>query len=351
MRRNSLQFLRCPQCFSPLQMNILKANDSIVYEGQLTCSNNHSFQIRNRIPRFVLPEYLDKRQRQTMEIFSTQWNRFGQVTIDEKAFKISQEWLFNRYGWKDIEGVRQYLQSKKIILDAGSASGRYANLFANLSSESIVFGAEISEGGLEVATNNFADTPNLHFVQACIPHLPFPKETFDFIMSDGVLHHTSDPKKSFVELLDYLKPGGEIAIYLYHKGNPLRELTDDYFIEAFSRRDMDKILEINKLITSIAKEIFESGAKVILPKNLKILNAKQGEYSLYDFIYWKIIKLYWDPNVEFDKNWSTNFGWFAPVNAYRYNSDEVVEWFNELSLKILYSDASQRGISIRALKH
>jgi SAM-dependent methyltransferase len=44
---------------------------------------------------------------------------------------------------------------------------------------------------------------------------PFAYESFDFIYSIGVLHHLPDPEKAFQQLLRYLKPGGEIQIYLY----------------------------------------------------------------------------------------------------------------------------------------
>jgi SAM-dependent methyltransferase len=40
-------------------------------------------------------------------------------------------------------------------------------------------------------------------------------ESFDFIYSIGVLHHLPDPEAAFQNLLRYLKPGGEIQIYLY----------------------------------------------------------------------------------------------------------------------------------------
>ena len=38
---------------------------------------------------------------------------------------------------------------------------------------------------------------------------------FDHIVCTGVLHHLPDPEAAFQNLLRYLKPGGEIQIYLY----------------------------------------------------------------------------------------------------------------------------------------
>jgi SAM-dependent methyltransferase len=54
-------------------------------------------------------------------------------------------------------------------------------------------------------------------VQADLHHLPFLSESFDFVYSFGVLHHLPDPERVFRKLLDFLKPGGEIQIYVYWK--------------------------------------------------------------------------------------------------------------------------------------
>ena len=64
----------------------------------------------------------------------------------------------------------------------------------------------------------------MHVVQATLHHLPFALESFDFIYSIGVLHHLPDPEVALRNLLRFLKPGGEIQIYLYWKpeGQPLK---------------------------------------------------------------------------------------------------------------------------------
>ncbi|OGD57145.1 hypothetical protein A2V71_01790 [Candidatus Berkelbacteria bacterium RBG_13_40_8] len=348
MKRDILSYLCCPRDGSPVRLTSDNNREELIKSEELVCSNGHTYPITNSVPRFLVEEQIDDRQRQTMEVFSTQWRKFGQVTIDETAFAISRKWMFNRYGWRDEEGVRRFLKDKTMILDAGSASGRYANYFATISGNS-VFGAEIGEG-IEIAQANFGKTENLHFVQASITDLPFMKETFDFILCDGVLHHTSAPQDTFKKLSGLLKSDGEIAIYVYHTGNPLREFTDNLFIEALSRKSMPKSLAISRTLTELAQELAESNARVTVPHRLEQLDIDAGEYSLYDLLLWKIIKLHWDPDVTFEKNWSTNFGWFAPINAFRYTGDEVIDWFNVLGLEILHSDINQGGISIRAKK-
>ena len=47
--------------------------------------------------------------------------------------------------------------------------------------------------------------------------LKFKKDTFDYTISNGVLHHTKDAKEAFKCLVKVTKPGGIIVIGLYHK--------------------------------------------------------------------------------------------------------------------------------------
>lgn len=47
--------------------------------------------------------------------------------------------------------------------------------------------------------------------------LTFADESFDFIYSHGVLHHTPNPSVTFAEVFRVLKPGGQAVLMLYHK--------------------------------------------------------------------------------------------------------------------------------------
>ena len=58
--------------------------------------------------------------------------------------------------------------------------------------------------------------------------LPFAPESFDYIYSIGVLHHTPDCEQAFKGLPRLLKPGGRIAIWLYSAYNPWYRMSDVY---------------------------------------------------------------------------------------------------------------------------
>ena len=97
-------------------------------------------------------------------------------------------------------------------MDAGCGNGRFAYYAGKYARE--VWAIDLGPA-VEVARKNTASLDNVHVVQADLHHSPFPLESFDFIYSIGVLHHLPDPEAAFQNLLRYLKPGGEIQIYLY----------------------------------------------------------------------------------------------------------------------------------------
>ena len=50
-------------------------------------------------------------------------------------------------------------------------------------------------------------------------NLPFDDQSFDVVVSFGVLHHTPDTEKALAEIFSVLKPGGRIMLMLYHRNS------------------------------------------------------------------------------------------------------------------------------------
>lgn len=145
----------------------------------------------------------DARQVGTALSFGFEWSHFPEMY---------GEWQRIFIDYMQPHGP-EFFRGKK-VLDAGCGSGRFAYHAAK-------FGAEVLAIDLgpavEVARRNCASEENVHVVQADIYNPPFEFESFDFIYSIGVLHHLPDPEAAFQNLLRFLKPGGEIQIYLYWK--------------------------------------------------------------------------------------------------------------------------------------
>lgn len=104
-----------------------------------------------------------------------------------------------------------------MILEAGCGTGQLSN-FLGLADGRTVFGADLSLSSLRLAKNfrirNEID--NVAFFQMNLFKPIFKPESFHFVICNGVLHHTSNPRGGFESLLKLVKKGGFIIIGLYH---------------------------------------------------------------------------------------------------------------------------------------
>src|SRR5260370_40116256 len=76
---------------------------------------------------------------------------------------------------------------------------------------------------------------NAHFVQANLFRPPFEPASFDVVISNGVLHHTSDCRGAFRSIARLVKPGGVIVVGLYNWLGRLPTLWRRFLIERFGR--------------------------------------------------------------------------------------------------------------------
>jgi SAM-dependent methyltransferase len=138
------------------------------------------------------------------------------------------------------------------VLEAGCGTGQLSN-FLGMGWGRTVIGADLCLNSLRLA-KSFRDRysiVNAHFVQMNLFRPPFPDETFDLVISNGVLHHTSDPEGGFQSIARKLRPGGLVIIGLYNWLARLPTLWRRALIERFGDRwaALDPRLRGSKLNT------------------------------------------------------------------------------------------------------
>jgi SAM-dependent methyltransferase len=103
------------------------------------------------------------------------------------------------------------------VLEAGCGTGQLTN-FLGLSWRRRVFGGDICRNSLRLAEGfrKRYRIVNAGFLQMNLFRPPFRDESLDVIISNGVLHHTGDPRAGFEGLLRKLKPNGYIVVGLYN---------------------------------------------------------------------------------------------------------------------------------------
>jgi SAM-dependent methyltransferase len=147
--------------------------------------------------------------------FGYQWQQFARTQLKPEL----SEWNLPAKTSLREEDLRG-----KLVLDVGCGMGRFADVATRWGAK--VIGIDLSAAA-EVAARNLADR-DFVAIQADVLALPFIPESFDCIYSVGVLHHTPDCEKAFKNLPQYLKPGGEIAVWLYSGYNNWYRFSDLY---------------------------------------------------------------------------------------------------------------------------
>ncbi|MBI3315816.1 MAG: class I SAM-dependent methyltransferase [Candidatus Omnitrophica bacterium] len=103
------------------------------------------------------------------------------------------------------------------VLEAGCGTGQLSN-FLGLTFDRQVVGADICLNSLRMAESfrQKNDIQNVRFLQMNLFKPVFRPESFDLVISNGVLHHTSDPCGGFRSIGKLVKKGGHIIIGLYN---------------------------------------------------------------------------------------------------------------------------------------
>jgi ubiquinone/menaquinone biosynthesis C-methylase UbiE/uncharacterized protein YbaR (Trm112 family) len=372
---NFLEILACPLCDSKLKSETFSVERG---DGILYCKAGHWYPIDRGLPRMLVgklrgdysefirlyDDLLAKRQlrrnerclegggsRQVQEVFGEKWTSKDTVGIAESSGYSSfmRGWMLEKYGWHNESGLRSAMTDKRMILDAGTGLGREVINLARVAPQSIVVGIEFSKSA-ENALKNISELRNALIVQGDILRMPFKDESFDFILSEGVLHHTANPKEAFGKCCRVLKKGGEIAFYVYRKKGPAREFTDDYLRRIMQELPNEKKWELADRITRLAKALSDLKTEVDVPVDIPELGIKKGKTQVHRFLYWNFLKCFWNDKLPFDENRLGNFDWFAPEYAHRLTEEEIRAWCEGKGIDIIWFHREESGYSARGLK-
>ncbi len=135
----------------------------------------------------------------TADSFSYEWEHFGE---------LRDEWRKNFFGYIQPHGP-EWLTGRS-VLDVGTGSGRHSYWAARCGAR--VVAVDLGRS-VDVARHNLP--PDALTVQADAEDLPFETDSFDIVMSIGVLHHLPDTGRALRSIARYARPGGYVRVYLY----------------------------------------------------------------------------------------------------------------------------------------
>jgi 2-polyprenyl-3-methyl-5-hydroxy-6-metoxy-1,4-benzoquinol methylase len=272
------------------------------------------FPITNGVLRFVNSEAYAGN-------FGFEWTKYARTQLDSEVSNLSERQIRECTGFTPAE------LEAKWVLDVGCGMGRFAEVASRWGA--YVVGIDLSRAA-DVAAKNLASRENVWICQASVLNLPFIEQSFDYIYSIGVLHHTPDCEQSFKCLPRLLKPGGTVAIWLYSGYNRWYRMSDIYRVFTaklspgalhalcvavdplyYVHRGLLRIPGVGRSLSGILK--------YLVPVNL----YPSREARLLDM-----------------------FDWYSPVYQSKHTYEQVFRWFEDCgleSLRVLYRPISVRG--------
>ena len=302
-----LALLRCTACRAPL----------LEQENGYGCSScGRKFPEVRGVLRFVdAHSYADS--------FGYQWHKFDQTQLEQGGRTLSSTDFHRKTGLKpeDLEG--------KLVLDVGCGMGRFAEVATRWGAR--VVGIDLSAAA-EVAARNLADREFVA-LQADVFALPFALESFDYIYSMGVLHHTPDCEKAFKTLPQYLRPGGGIAIWLYSGYNKWYRFSDIY--RKFTHRMSSPLLHG---ILRVAVPFFywlDRGLRTIPLVGPPVAGLIHHVFPV-------------NRHSNAEMRVLDTFDWYSPKYQSKHTYEQVFRWFEDCGLEDL--TVGELSIGVRGWK-
>ena len=203
----------------------------------------------------------------TIEDVSNYWNNspMGLLEFQTPNNKTDFELIDNlRWSENEFYVKRDFYDlpgnSKTRLLDAGCGIGVFTRFYARLGFK--VTALDITDRAIQI-TKKSLELNNLtaEVLQGSVEDLPFSDNSFDYVISNGVIHHTPKTKKAIHEFYRVLKPGGKASIAINYKNWLLR----------------NPFFPIVKLLTPLLKYRHKN-----LNKNLRKVRTAKDFAKLYD---------------------------------------------------------------------
>lgn len=288
-------------------------------------------------------------QAKTNQTFSDKWTRFKNYGIEPQHQDFLFGWYCKKFGLSSREALQDFYARRRRVLECGPGSGFNTKFIAEFC-PGVVFALDISAAAF-TTFGNTRHLPNCTVVQADLMDAPFPDGYFDFIIADGVLHHTPDTRAAVAALYRKLAPGGEFFFYVYRKMGPARMFCDVHIREQFTQLSPEACYAACEGLTELGRELSRLGAKITLEKPIPVLGIPAGTHDVQRLIYYNFVKCFWNEAFDYETNNMVNFDWYHPHNAWQHTQDEVEGWLRELGAAAWrFNDANPNGLSVLVTK-
>jgi SAM-dependent methyltransferase len=244
MRQELLDYIACPECGGDLEGAFETWEGNEAMDGVLVCAEcSDRYPVVRGVPRMNAAMAGLENVART---FGYEWRTFHEGEFeDDTVFGRSPEedW---RYFLEGL-GVEERELEGKAVLDAGCGSGRLTKQIGEHGA-GIVIGVDMNDA-VEHVYRATRDAGNVHIVQGNIMRLPFKRHVFDYVWSNGVIHHTPDAAACHRALSRVVKAGGTLYVWVYaRRFSPFKLAKDVADVTRLSRLSEPALLRLARLL-------------------------------------------------------------------------------------------------------
>lgn len=317
----------CPRCAGTLERR----------EDAVACTQcGRSYAMTDDLPRMFVPN---------------EWED-TQDDVTDRMRQFYEETPFPNYDDFDsagslVEKARKGLFAKLLddqipigarVLEAGCGTGQLT-AFLSIANRTVV-GADMCLNSLTMA-KRFRDANMLrraHFMQMNLFRPCFRPASFDVVISNGVIHHTSDPFLAYQTLAKLVRPGGYLIIGLYHRYGRLA--TDTRRVLFNATRDRLKFLDPR----NVAAQLSAGKRKAWFMDQYK--NPHESKHTIGEVLGWlrrtNLTFVKSIPKTHFATPFSPDERLFEPEAP----AGAVERWLKEASMAVWPSQIKEGGFFI-----
>ena len=221
-----LERLRDPDSGRTLNLRELETDGDSIREGLLFEETSHRvypiiggvpYLLESAAPASFIHKYADALSGYTLK------------TAPEDDWSFSREWssyfehnLERTWGWSVDQRIEQFFLETQTdpdtvkgswVLDAGCGNGLLTDALAGRGAN--VVGLDYSSSVLEAEVHR--KNPKASFARGDLQRPPLATESFDIVISNGVLHHTPNTYETFKKVAALVRPGGRFYLWLYRR--------------------------------------------------------------------------------------------------------------------------------------
>lgn len=147
---------------------------------------------------------------QVISDFGDEW-----ATYNYEKSELSKELKLQFEMYSSLVNFQEFNPLESVAADFGAGTGRWAEFV--LGNFKRIYLVEPSQGAFEVLTKKYKSESQVSLENSTISDSAIPKNSLDFAMSLGVLHHISNTERALEDVNSKLKSKGLFLGYLYYK--------------------------------------------------------------------------------------------------------------------------------------